>query len=273
MSIPASNLITVLASVLAAGGRSLVLNGLILTQAAPLPVGAPLSFPDAETVAAYFGPVSEEAAMASSYFLGFDGSTQKPGALLFSRYAEADLGAFLRGGKNGLTLAQVQAITAGVLTITVDGVVHTSSSINLSAATSLSNAAALLTTALALTGGAAVTYDSNFSAFVVSSGTTGPSSTVTYATGTTATSLSLATGQGGVLSQGAAATTPGAAMSAVAAATQNWASFTTAWEAVLADQEGFATWNNGENNRFLYVPWSTDATAEGPSAGYTGIGA
>ena len=44
----------------------------------------------------------------------------------------------------GLGLAQLQAIAAGTLTVTVDGVAHTSSSINLSAATSFSNAAEML---------------------------------------------------------------------------------------------------------------------------------
>jgi len=64
----------------------------------------------------------------------------------------APVGAYLRGGNvSALTLAQLQAIS-GVLTVTIDGTQHTSSSINLSAATSFSNASELITTALGLTG-------------------------------------------------------------------------------------------------------------------------
>ncbi len=272
MSIPASNLVSALASVLAAGGKALVLNGLVLTQAAALPYGAPLSFPGAQEVSDYFGPSSEEAAMAAVYFNGFDGSTAKPGALLFARYAQAPISAFLRGGKNALTLAQVQAITAGTLSITVDGVLKTSATVDLSAATSFSNAAALLTTALGLTGGAAVTYDSTFEAFVVTSGTTGATSTITYATGDVATSLSLTQAGGAVLSQGQVADTPSGRMTTIVEATQNWASFSTVWEPVDADMQGFATWTNLQGDRFLYVPWTTDVTATEAPASYTGIG-
>ncbi len=55
MSIPASNIVQVVPSVLSAGGNPLALNGLILSNSPYLPVGAPISFPSAAAVLAYFG--------------------------------------------------------------------------------------------------------------------------------------------------------------------------------------------------------------------------
>jgi len=210
--------------------------------------------------------------MAQVYFAGFTIGTQTPQALIFYRYATAACSAFLTGAAMELTLAQVQAIVTGSLTVTVDGTVKTAAAVNLSTATSLSNAAALLTTALSLTGGAAVTYNSLFGAFVITSGTTGATSTMTYATGTLAATLGLASGNAGTLSQGSAAMTPAAAMTALVAQTANWAGFSHCFEPIDTDKQAFATWTAGYPTQFYYVPYSTDATARGTSGSYVGFG-
>jgi hypothetical protein len=159
-SIPASQIASVVPSVIGAGGSALDLSGLILTANPRVPIGAVPSFPSSAAVAAYFGPTSQEATLAGIYFLGFDGSTVKPGALLFAQYPWlTPAGAWLRGGNvSGLTLTQLQALS-GSLIATVDGVVKTGASINLAAATSFSAAAALIATGMGLTAlpGAAVT--------------------------------------------------------------------------------------------------------------------
>lgn len=113
------------------------------------------------------------------------------------------------------------------------------------------------------TKGLGVTYDSVSGAFVVGSSTTGPTSTITVGSGAMATSLLLTTATGAVLSQGAAAGVPATFMDAVVQTTQNWASFTTIFN---PDSSGntnklaFVAWNNTKNNRYVYVPWDTDAT-------------
>ena len=151
-TIPASLYVSVTPSVVSGGGSALNLIELMLTTNTRVPVGQVLSFPSVAAVQTYFGASSSEAAAAAVYFLGFDGSTVKPGALLFTQYPIANVGAYLRGGNvSGLTLAQLQALS-GVLTVTIDGTPHTSSAINLSAATSFSAAALTITTALGLTG-------------------------------------------------------------------------------------------------------------------------
>ena len=58
MSIPASNIVQVVPSVLSAGLNPLALNGLILSNSPNLPFGAPISFPNLASVLAYFGQYS-----------------------------------------------------------------------------------------------------------------------------------------------------------------------------------------------------------------------
>lgn len=151
-AIPASQLVNVLPGVISAGGTALALNGLLLTNSTRVPIGSVLSFPDQASVAAYFGGASQEAAEAAVYFAGFDNSTLKPGAMLFAQYPTNTLGvaAYLRGGSLAtMTLAQLQALPAATMTVTVNGVVKTSASINLAAAASFSAAAATMQTAFA----------------------------------------------------------------------------------------------------------------------------
>ena len=218
-----------------------------------------------------------ETAMANVYFNGFLNSGKKPNQMVFYRYASAACPAFLRGApETALTLAQVQGITAGQLSITIDGIVKTAAALNLSAASSMSNAAALITTALGLTGTAAVTYSSQFNAFVVTSGTTGATSTMTYATSTAqsvATLLNLDAPNAGTLSQGSAAMTPAIAMAALTQLTQNWVGFTTTWEPLLANKQLFASWTSLTGGQFFYAAYDSDATILSAPSTYTGFGA
>lgn len=142
-AIPASQIVSVIPQVTSAGGSALNLIGLLLTQSTRVPIGQVLSFPTAQSVSDYFGPLSNEAAYGSIYFNGFDNSNVKPAALLITQYNVAPVSAYLRGGNvSAITLAALQALS-GTLNITIDGSVHTGT-VNLSAATSLSNAAQII---------------------------------------------------------------------------------------------------------------------------------
>lgn len=260
MTIPAQKLASVIPGVVAIGGAALALSGLILTSDTSVPIGTVSQFSTAAAVASFFGSASAEAGLAAIYFAGYDGSTAKPGVLLFSQYATASVSAYLRGGSlAAMTLAQLQAVTAGTMSVTVDGSVKTSSSINLSGATSFSNAATIMTTAFST--GPVITYDAQRAAFVATSGTTGATSTITFATGAIATALNMTQATGAVTSQGAAASTPAAAMNAIVAKALNWASFMTVFEPVTADKLSFATWASQQSDRFAYMAWDTDINA------------
>jgi hypothetical protein len=264
MSIPAKKLVNVIPGVIAAGGAALALSGLILTANTAVPIGAVQQFSTSDAVSAFFGPNSTEASLAAVYFAGFDNSTAKPANLLFWQYPTAPVAAYLRGGSVAtMTLTQLQAIPSGTMSVTVDGVVKTSSSIALATATSFSDAASKITAAF--TGGPTVTYDAQRAAFVVTSGTTGATSTITFATGAIATALNLTQALGAVTSQGAIASTPAAAMTAIVGKALNWAGFMTVFEPVIADKIAFATWASQQGDRFAYACWDTDvnATAQG----------
>lgn len=261
-TIPVSQIVTINPAVVGAGGNALSLNAVMLDQSAIVPITSLLSFASADDVGLYFGTTSTQKALADNYFAGFDNSTKKPDTLFFAGYANTARAAFLRGQSlAGTTLSQVQAVT-GSLSITVDGVVKTAASVNLSAATSFTDAAALLTTALALTGPAAVTWDATSSRFVITSGTTGVTSAITQATGTAAAPLGLSAG---ILSQGAAVDTPAVAADRVKGLEQNFATLMTTFEPVIADKTAFAVWANAQNNRYVYIAWDSDVGYATPS--------
>ncbi|KVP59343.1 hypothetical protein WJ91_12775 [Burkholderia ubonensis] len=260
MSIPASLIASVTPSVISGGGSALDLVGVILTTNTRVPIGTAPSFPTKDAVSSYFGATSLEAQLAAVYFGGFDNSNVKPGALRFMQYPTAPVAAYLRGSSlASMTLTQLQALS-GTVIVTVDGVQKTSSNINLASATSFSNAATLI--AAAFTGGPTVVYDSQSSAFVLTSTTTGTASTIGFATGTLSTSLKLTQAAGAVTSQGAAASTPGTAMDSLKQITQNWVSFMTAFDpdngVGNTQKMAFATWTSQQGNRFLYAAWDTD---------------
>lgn len=149
-TIPARIDANVIPGVLGAGGTALDAIGLFLDNSTEVPIdplGAILSFPSAPAVADYFGAGSSQAEIASVYFNGFEGRTAIPSAILFTQYPAHDVAAYLRGGLLTETLADLQEITAGSLTVVIDGYTHVIASIDLSGDASLSAIAAALTAA------------------------------------------------------------------------------------------------------------------------------
>ena len=107
----------------------------------------------------------------------------------------------------------------------------------------------------------AVQFDSVSGAFVITSGTTGVNSTLAFATGPMAADLLLTSATGAVLSQGAAAASPAAFMNNIVATNRNWVTFAHCFNpdaSGFANKLAFAEWNNGQNKKFMYVPFDTD---------------
>lgn len=147
-TIPASNIVNVLPSVLSAGGTGLNGVGLILNNGTRVPAGTVAAFSGPAAVSAYFGPASKHYAESLVYFTGFNGATIQPSTLLYAEYNQTPVPAYIRGGSlSGMTLAQLQAIS-GTLNITIDGFAHNASALNLSAASSFSNGASIIQTAI-----------------------------------------------------------------------------------------------------------------------------
>ena len=112
--------------------------------------------------------------------------------------------------------------------------------------------------------GVVASFDSVSGSIIIASGITGAASTSAYATGSLATPLLLTAATGAVLSQGAAAAIPGAFMTGLTQLTQNWVTFMTAFDpdggSGYNQKLAFAAWNNGQNDRFMYVCFDTDVS-------------
>jgi hypothetical protein len=195
MTIPASDIVVVNPGVVGSGGSSLALNGVILSKNTLLPTGAVRSFASADAVSNFFGPASDEYALAQIYFLGFDNSTIKPGALLFAPYVDTARAAWLQSGSlAAMSLADLQALSAA--DCYGHGTAFTSSAINLATATSFSDAATKITAGFTGVGKPTCTWNAVNSTFTLTSSTTGASSTITYATGTLSAGLMLTAATG-----------------------------------------------------------------------------
>lgn len=148
MSIDASQLVSITDRTIDGGGTGLEFNGLILTQTNEIPAGGVVSYPDAASVGDAFGLQSLEYDLAQRYFTGFVNSNRKPRTLLFGRYVDADVPGWLQGASLTATLAQIQAVNSGGLTVSIDGQQQTLSGLDFSQVTSFSQAAQVLQTAL-----------------------------------------------------------------------------------------------------------------------------
>ena len=260
MSLPASRIVAVSPRVISGGGSDLETNGLLLTKNTVLPASTPaVAFSSTADVSAMFGAEAEETAFAQQYFSGVQNQQSTPKSLVIARRVDEAVAAWIRGGKLGVTLAKLKAVTDGALKITVDGVEKTAAAVDLSGATSLSAVAQTVATAIT---GVTGSYDSNTNSFTFTSSTTGADSTIGYASaGDSGTDLSAMLGLtqagGAVLSQGAAAMNEKANLDAVCEVTRNWVGFTTLWQGDLEEIEALAAWADVYDD-FVYFPWSSD---------------
>lgn len=258
-SIPASDIVNILPAALGTGGTSLSLNSVVFTTTAKVPIK---EYFDKDSVGNDYGTTSGAYAFAETYFNGFSGSTIKPNSLFFAQYATASKAATLVGlSLRSMTLDQLKAIN-GTLNVTIDGTLK-SGSVNLSTATSFSNAATLIATALTAT----VTFDTQLQAFIIASGTTGVTSSISYAGGTASDALGLSQNGGGTLNNVTVADTPTVAMERVTSYTLNFAPISHLSEAAfdVTLQKDFSSWVTKQNHRYWFIPFGKEVTALSPN--------
>lgn len=254
-SIPASDIVDILPAALGTGGTSLSLNTVVLSTTAKVPVK---EYFDEDSVGDDFGTTSAAYKWAVIYFNGFTNSSIKPSSLFIAQYATAAQAATLVGRSlRSVTLEELKAIT-GDLSVTIDGTLKTGS-IDLSAATSFSNAAELIATALTAT----VTFDTQLQAFVVASGTTGETSSISYATGTASYALGLSEDGAATLNNITEEDTPITVMERVTSYTLNFAPISHLEEAAFTTdvQKEFCSWVSAQNHRYWFIPYGKEATA------------
>jgi len=123
-----------------------------------------------------------------------------------------------------------------------------------------------------------VTYDSISDGFTITSGITGPVSTIAFATGAAAAGLQLTSATGAVISQGAAAASPAAFMNALIVVNSNWVNFMTIFDPDNGSgntiKQAFAAWKNTalSGNRFGYVCWDPDESPASSSDAVSSLG-
>lgn len=260
MAISASNLVQVLPRILKATGQDLVFNGVVLDDNSSIPSNTPLAFSSIDEVGEYFGTTSDEYKFAEVYFGGFDNSQVKPATLYFYLLNSSAIAGWLRGASIDVktALAQIKAITAGDLTITIDGTETTLTALDFSAVASYSDVADVITTAL--NGAGTVVFSSVFNAFTVTSATTGATSSVSGASSNVADLLGLSSSSA-VKSDGQDANTVTDSMNNLTAKFQNFVTFTTLKEPSDNDALLLAQWATSRANTgvlYLYVCWDSD---------------
>lgn len=272
MTIPASQLVDILSRTIGGGLGGIELNGVLLTKNLNLPVGNVFVAYGAKDVAEYLGADSEEYAQAGVYFASDDNKQKVPSALYFYRaVTDSAVAAYIRGGAYTGTLDDLKAITDGALSIKIDGTKVSVSSVNFSSATSFSAVADLLKTALAReVEGITVEYNVLFGAFVITSSTTGASSTVAFAdaveSGTDlGSTLKLTAETTAVLSQGSDSKTFSATLNELTEEFQNFFGIATVWQETEAEALEIATWVSQQGTRFCYFFTETSSAALVPN--------
>lgn len=263
-SIPMSEFADSVPSVLTAGANPLNMASVFVDTDPSIPLGTVQGFGSYQDVVDWYGPGSNQAALAAVYFAGYTIGTLLPTELFFVQYNTAAVAAYLRGYQGSIAslgLTGLQALS-GTITIDVNGTTATTATINLASAGSFSAAATIIQSALTTAGlGCTCTYDTLRQAFLITSTTTGPSSTIQYPTDSSLSpALYLTASTGAATSQGAAAATPAGVMNGVVAVTQNWASFMLTAIPELAVNIAFSAWNSAQGALYAYIGCDSDAT-------------
>jgi hypothetical protein len=250
--------------------------GLALTVNSLIPTTNPiLQFNSLADVGDFFGTSSNEYASARKYFASCITAINFPPYIYFGKLILQDLSPWLRGGKITDPVAKLtalQAITAGVLTITIDGTSYTTTAIALSAASSLSNVASIIeadvvATHPTLAGSFNLTYNGTTNNFyALFNGVANTADYFSSATTNLATILQMTQATNATLSQGADAMTVTENLESLKGNFTDQFSiyFVDDLGATLTDVENLelAQWVSDQGDKFWSIIWSNDLTLE-----------
>jgi hypothetical protein len=266
MSLSQNDVITVAVqtSAPAAAGRSFS-TGLILGKSAVLPLSERTrAYVNLTGVGVDFAPTAEEYKAASAWF-GQKGAAP----LKIGRQFLAAQSGQLRGANVSETLLSAfTAITAGGFDVAIDGVNEQVSGLNFSADTTMPQIATTIQTALAaLVASTTCTWNAALGCFVITSPTTGTSSSIGYAAAPTHSGsptdvsvlLGLASGTGAQAYAGIAIETMTAALNASAVFDPNFFGLALAG-GTTQDQKDAMAW--AETGTYLFSFTVTDPAAK-----------
>lgn len=259
-----------------------VFAGIGLTANLLIPSTQPvLQFISSAAVSTYFGLNSNEYLASVKYFAASNTSLAKPAYIYFGKYVVAATAPFLRSGvvsNTATMLTALQAITAGDITVNVNGTAYPTTAINLSAASSLSNACSILqadiwTANSALNGSGAnftITFNATLNQFVATIPGTGVSHTMNYFSSSTSPNLANTMGftlaTNAVLSQGQNVMDAPTNLNTLLPYFTDQFSicFVDTMSSTLTDtiNLGVSGWVSGLGDRFNFFCWSNEVALE-----------
>lgn len=238
------------------------LMGRVFTANYLAPVGQVIEFTGGPTIALenigeYFGVTSDEYAFASKYFQP-NKKGMSPQKISFSGVSTSDTSAMIIGVRD-VKLADIQAITTGTLSLTVNGTLKEYTNINLSSVSSLKNAGIALMVEVQ-NDGLVVEYENG--RFVISTQDTGDGQVLGFAEGSVAELLGW-TESDGVLVEGHDGMTALETVVDSEGLSNNFFSFCfLGVELSNNDITGLAEWVNTQNVKYLFSLGVTPNNAE-----------
>lgn len=248
------------------------LIGRLFTDNTKVPVDSLVEIETADDAATYFGSTSEEYFRARFYFSWVSKNITAAKKLQFARWASAAAAPRIYGNRLAVTLTQLQAITAGTLTLTAGANVANLSGLDFNGALSFAGVATILQTAIRAATGtqfatATVTYDATAGAFNFVGSVAGAAPISVSVTGApTDIAAKIGWGPSAVFSPGVDVTTITDTLVASTDASTNFGSFLF-MDALTDDQLiEAATWNASRNVEFMFC-------ARCDASNYASIGA
>ena len=210
MAIDLSKIIDITASTIGAGFTGATQAGVFLDKNPIIPFNGTqqqvILFTSAVLVGQYFGTNSEEYAAAVNYFNSYDGTLDIPPFCYFARYVDIGSAPNIQSGQlNAVNnLAALQAIDAGTITFTFNGIPSVLTALDFSGITTFAEAAAIVEAELTDSiPDATVIYSTEYNAFIASNNDASGSDTVAYcATTATSVAMNLTAATGAILTQG-----------------------------------------------------------------------
>lgn len=263
--------------------RELILR--IFTANPLMPSNSFVEFTTYAEVLAFFGSTSNITKRAAAYFGFLSKLNSSPQKMSVASWVQVAVPARIYGAPSATaSLTALKTITSGNLALTINGIGHTIATMNFSGAANLAAIATILQTAVRAAdadtnwSAATVTYDATRGAFNLVGGVASPASPVSVAVAA-ATSVDAGVALGwedvtSIFSFGSAAQSLTTTLAQSTAASNNFATFS--FDPTLNDAQlvEIATWNQTENNMFVFLPTALSSTAAQISSeliGFPGI--
>lgn len=248
------------------GNRKLI--GRFFVDNPLIPTDSYVEFDTADDVLDYFGAGSVEYARAAFWFGWISKNVNDAQAIQFARWASAASAPQIFGAKQTQSVGAWTGITAGAFTLSIGGVTNLVNALNFSSCVSLADVAAVIQTKIRTFTGtqwtaATVVYNSTRGSFDFTGGSTGDA-VIDVTAGTGGSDVA---GQLGwlsataIFSDGSAIQTIPDLLADSANADNNFGSFTFLATLTQTQIVEAATWNDTQNNMFMYSVRCTSSNA------------